>query len=433
MSTVEKLAQSRVRIEATIEAADFSKAIETAYNKTRGRYPVQGFRKGRAPRAMIERYYGKEVFYEDAVEELWRGAFEAAVEEHDLSVVSAPLVNVRSVVEGEPVVLIMECAVYPEVKLGQYKGVEITNLEAIVTDEEVEAAIERERNQLVRYVEADRPIEMGDRITFDYKGRVGDEYFAGGEAKDAQLEIGSGRFIPGFEEAMVGIGKDEEKEISVTFPEEYHAEELAGKKAVFEVVVHEIRYPEYPDVDDEFAKDVSDFDTLAEWKDDIRANMLKEAERRAKATMQNEALAKIADACEMEIPEIMIEGQIDRLMENLQNRLAYSGITLEMYIQYTGQTLEDMREQFRPDAERRVKNQVALDEITKVENITATEEEIAAKSAEYAEFAGKKVEELDEEEKKYVEEDVVIDKTLEFILENAVKVEPAEAKAEDAE
>lgn len=426
-STVEKLAKSRVRIEATVEAQDFMKAIETAYQKTRGRYAVQGFRRGRAPRAIIERFYGKEVFYEDAIEELWRDAFESAIAEHDLSVVSAPTVNVRHAVEGEPVTLIMECAVYPEVKLGQYKGVEVVNIVPEVTDEQVEAVIERERNNLVRYIEADRPIENGDRIIFDYKGRVGEEYFEGGEAKGAQLDIGSGRFIPGFEEAMIGIPKEEEREISVTFPEEYHAEDLAGKKAVFEVLVHEIRYPEYPDVDDEFAKDVSDFDTLAEWKADIKENMLKDAQRRATATMQNEALGKIADGCEMEIPEIMIEGQIDRLLENLQNRLAYNGLTLEMYCQYAGVTLDDLREQNREEAQRRVKNQVALDEVTKVENITATPEEIAAKTAEYAQYVGKSVEEFEasasEDEKKYLEEDVIIDKTLDFILENAVKVD----------
>ncbi|MDL2225581.1 trigger factor [Eubacteriales bacterium OttesenSCG-928-M02] len=431
-STMEKLEKSTVKLEVTVGAVEFSLALQNAYQRTRGRYTVQGFRKGKAPRNLIERYYGDNVFYEDAIEEVWPKAFSDAVEEHGLDIVSRPQITITQVGEGQPLIFTAVCAVYPEVTLGKYKGVEVERIVPTVTEEQVQQVIDNEGAKLIRYIEVDRPIQMGDRITFDYKGKVGEDYFEGGEAENAQLDIGGGQFIPGFEEAMVGIPKGEHREIPVTFPTEYHAEDLAGKDAIFEVMVHDIREAEYPVLDDEFAKDVSDFDTMEEWKQDIKDKMMEEAERSAKATMQNAILEKIAQDSTFDVPDMMVEGQIDRTIQNLAYRLQESGIPLEMYLQYTGLSMDALRDQYREESAKRVTNQIVLDEITKAENLTASEEELDQKLSEYAAQIDATLEEykqnLTEDDRRYFMEDVAIDKTLDFILNNAKIVDKLEEK-----
>ena len=426
-STVEKLENSIVKINVTIDAEDFSKAIVVAYNKHKGAYPVQGFRKGHAPRAVIERMYGKDVFYEDAVDEVWQPAFLAAIEEHKIDIVSRPSVQTVSAEDGKPLELAFFVAVYPDVELGKYKGIEITKVDASIPEEQVDAMIQAEQQRLVRYVEAERPVQTGDRITFDYKGRVGEEYFAGGEAQGAQLDIGSGQFIPGFEEGMIGFVKDQPGEITVTFPTEYHAPELAGKEAIFEVLVHEIRVPEYPDIDDDLAKDVSEFDTIQEWKASLRAMLEAEAQRSAVVQMQNEALAIIAADSKLELPGAMIEEQMDNMMDNMDGRLQQNGLSLDDYCRYMGMKKEQVRETFREEATTRLRNQLVLDEITKQEGIKATEEEIAARIEELAKGAGKTVEEykaaMGPNAAEYIGTDIAVDKTLDFLIDNAKLVD----------
>ena len=288
-STVKKLEKSTVEIRLTVPADQFNAAMNTAYQKQRGYFSVQGFRKGKAPRRVIENFYGPDVFVEGAVDEVAPKFLEEALKEHDLELVGRPAVSLEEAYKpGADVPLVFIVAVYPEVELGAYKGLELQKPDATVTDEMVKHELEHARQDRVRYIEVDRPIQMGDRIIFDYKGKVGDTYFEGGEAKGATLDIGSGQFIPGFEEGMVGVEKEQAREIPVKFPEQYHAEELAGKDAVFEVLVHEVREKELPDVDDDLAKDASEFDTLAEWKEDIRAKLTEAAEQQAKVSLQRQ-------------------------------------------------------------------------------------------------------------------------------------------------
>ena len=422
-STVEKLENSVVKINVTIDAEEFAKAIVVAYNKHKGSYPVQGFRKGHAPRVVIERMYGKDVFYEDAVDELWQKAFIAAVEEHKLEIVSRPSLQIEHAQEGEALQLAFYCAVYPEVKLGKYKGIELHKVDADVPEAQINSLIQMEQQRLVRYIEVDRPVQMGDRIVFDYKGRVGEEYFAGGEAKDAQLEIGSGRFIPGFEDGLVGMEKEKDGEVLVKFPEEYHAAELSGKDAVFEVRIHSIMEAEYPDIDDDLAKDVSEFDTLEEWKASLRRGLEEDAQHTAMVQMQNEALQIIADNSTFELPAAMVDDQMDNMLENTAHRLEENGIKLEDYCRYMGSTKEQVRESFREEATTRLRNQLVLDEITKQEGITATPEEIEERIRKQAEGAEMSVEEykklLGERAEEYMATDIAVDKTLDFIIEHA--------------
>ncbi len=432
-STMKKLEKSTVQVNVTLPAQAFSEALERAYTRERGHFAVQGFRKGRAPRKVIEAHYGKDIFFEGAVDDLAPKALADACEEHKIDIVGRPSVAIESAKEGEDLKLIFTMAVYPEVELGDYKGLSIEKQEATVTPEMVQAELERARDARVRYVEVDRPIQQGDRIIFDYKGKIGEDYFEGGTAEKAQLDIGSGQFIPGFEDAMVGIETGAWREIPVQFPEQYHAEELAGKHAVFEVFVHEVREREMPEIDDDLAKDASEFDTLDEWKADIQKNLQEQAERTAKTAMQNEVIEKAAENAKLEIPDAMIEAQMDNIVRDFATRLQYQGLKLEDYCKYAGITLQEMREQTRPDAERRVKNQIVLDEITKREEIKATDEEVQKRIAEYAERYGQKVEEfeknLTEQDRTYFAEDVAIEKTLDFLLDNAKQVKPKKSAA----
>lgn len=430
-STVKKLEKSTVEIRLTVPADQFNAAMNTAYQKQRGYFSVQGFRKGKAPRRVIENFYGPDVFVEGAVDEVAPKFLEEALKEHDLELVGRPAVSLEEAYKpGADVPLVFIVAVYPEVELGAYKGLELQKLDATVTDEMVEHELEHARQDRVRYIEVDRPIQMGDRIIFDYKGKVGDTYFEGGEAKGAKLDIGSGEFIPGFEEGMVGVEKEQAREIPVKFPEQYHAKELAGKDAVFEVLVHEVREKELPDVDDDLAKDASEFDTLAEWKEDIRAKLTEAAEQQAKVSLQNQALQAAAQNAKLEIPDAMVEGQMDNLLRDFAQRLMYQGLDLNEYCKYTGMTAEQLRESTRNDALRRCTNQVVLDAITKAEGFAASDEEVEAKAEEYAKRYNQDPEtfkkNLTEQDRGYIAEDVAIEKTLAFLVENAKLVEKKE-------
>lgn len=425
-STVERLEKSTVRINVEIPAEDFEKAVQTAYYKERGRYTIQGFRKGHAPRKLIERFYGEDVFYEGAIEELWRGALEEAVKEHNLDTVGRPSISIEQVKLGEPLKMSYIIAVYPEVKLGQYKGLEIEDEKIEVTEEQVQNELELARNERIRWAEVAREVQNTDRVVIDFKGKVDDSYFEGGSAEDYTLEIGSGRFIPGFEEQLIGLPQNEWREITVVFPEDYHAEEMKGKKAVFEVMVKEVREKEMPEIDDDLAKDASEFDTLEEWKQDIRKKLEMFAQDQAKNDKRNSALLAAAKNAELEIPDAMIDIQLDGMLRDFNNRLAYQGLNLEEYVKLTGQTLDDIRNTMRPDAEMRVRNQLVLDQIRKEEGIEATEEEIDRKIAELAAMYNKSKEEyekgLQDFERKYIAEDIAIEKTLDMMVENAILI-----------
>ena len=432
-TTMQKREKSTVQIDAIIPAQDFGQAIERAYVRERGRYTVQGFRKGHAPRKMVERIYGAETFYDGAIDDLAPSVMEEARKEYNFEMVGRPSLSVEQAKEGEDLKLSFVFAVYPEVKLGEYKGLSVERASSDVPIEKVQAELEAARDARVRYVEVDRPIELGDRIIFDYKGKLGDEYFEGGSAEKAQLDIGAGQFIPGFEDAMVGLGANEHREISVKFPDEYQAENLRGQQAVFEVFVHEIRKKELPEIDNDLAMDASEFDTLEDWKADIEHHLKHEAEHQAQNTMQNELLEKAAANAEFEVPDAMVDAQVESIIRDYATRLSYQGIRLEDYMQYANVTIEQMREDVRPEALRRVRNQLVLDEITKAEGIKAEADEIDARIAEFAQRYQKTTEEfvkdLSDQDREYIQEDVAIQKTLQFLFDNAVITEKSEVPA----
>lgn len=426
MATMEKLEGSKVKLTIEIAADEFEKAVQEAYLKTRKKYSVPGFRKGHAPRKVIENAYGWIVFFDDAFDLVYPNAYEAAVQEHGITPVDRPDVSIVSVEQGAPIVFTAEVAVKPEVTLGAYKGIEVEKQEYNVTDEMVEAEIDKEREKIASTSEiTDRPVANGDKINLDYSGSVDGVKFEGGTAEGQELTIGSGTFIPGFEEQLVGMNPGEEKDITVTFPEKYHSEELAGKEAVFHVKVNAILETNLPEADDEFAKDVSEFDTIAELRADKR-KMLEEAEAlHAKNVRENALITKACENATVEIPEAMIERQIDHMLNDIRYRLSMQGISLEDYCKYTGSSIEAMRKEMRGDAEKRVKSQLVLEAISKAEALEATAEEIEQKLDEYAAQFGDKAESfkkgLTEEDKLYFADQIVLDKTIALLCDNAVE------------
>lgn len=426
MATMEKLEGSKVKLTIEIAADEFEKAVQEAYLKTRKKYSVPGFRKGHAPRKVIENAYGWIVFFDDAFDLVYPNAYEAAVQEHGITPVDRPDVSIVSVEQGAPIVFTAEVAVKPEVTLGAYKGIEVEKQEYNVTDEMVEAEIDKEREKIASTSEiTDRPVASGDKINLDYSGSVDGVKFEGGTAEGQELTIGSGTFIPGFEEQLVGMNPGEEKDITVTFPEKYHSEELAGKEAVFHVKVNAILETNLPEADDEFAKDVSEFDTIAELRADKRKKLEEAEALHAKNVRENALITKACENATVEIPEAMIERQMDHMLNDIRYRLSMQGISLEDYCKYTGSSIEAMRKEMRGDAEKRVKSQLVLEAISKAEALEATAEEIEQKLDEYAAQFGDKAESfkkgLTEEDKLYFADQIVLDKTIALLCDNAVE------------
>ena len=426
MATMEKLEGSKVKLTIEIAADEFEKAVQEAYLKTRKKYSVPGFRKGHAPRKVIENAYGWIVFFDDAFDLVYPNAYEAAVQEHGITPVDRPDVSIVSVEQGAPIVFTAEVAVKPEVTLGAYKGIEVEKQEYNVTDEMVEAEIDKEREKIASTSEiTDRPVANGDKINLDYSGSVDGVKFEGGTAEGQELTIGSGTFIPGFEEQLVGMNPGEEKDITVTFPEKYHSEELAGKEAVFHVKVNAILETNLPEADDEFAKDVSEFDTIAELRADKRKKLEEAEALHAKNVRENALITKACENATVEIPEAMIERQSDHMLNDIRYRLSMQGISLEDYCKYTGSSIEAMRKEMRGDAEKRVKSQLVLEAISKAEALEATAEEIEQKLDEYAAQFGDKAESfkkgLTEEDKLYFADQIVLDKTIALLCDNAVE------------
>lgn len=429
-SIVEKTENNKVKITITVDAETFEKANHSAYLKSRGKINVPGFRKGKAPKAVIIQRYGEGVFYEDAFDEVFPVAYQEAILENDIKPVERPAIDILEIGK-EGVKFTCEVTVMPEVKLGDYKGVEIEAPEYKVTAKQVNAQIDSEREKIARWVEVDRKVKKGDRATIDYKGFVADVAFEGGEAQGHPLEIGSGSFIPGFEEQVIGMSKGEQKDVIVTFPTEYHSEELKGKEAKFEVTVHEISVKELPELDDEFAKDVSEFDTLADYKKDIRKKLKEQAKARTESEIENLVVEKVSENSEVEIPQPMIEREIDYMVQDMQRRMSYQGINLEEYLRLTNTELSTLREQFKGDAQKRVKTGLVLEEIQKAENFDVTDEDIDNELEQIAKSGNQSVEEIKKtltpDNINYLRESVMNKKTVAFLKDNAT-MKPKEAK-----
>ena len=423
---VEKLEKNRAKLTVEVSAEDFEKAIEKVYQKQKKQISIPGFRKGKVPRVMVEKMYGKEVFYEDAANDLIPDAYDNALDECEEDIVSSPKIEVTQIEAGKPFVFTATVALKPEVKLGEYKGIKIEKIEREVTEEEILAEINRERNKNARNITIeDRPVKDGDMTVIDFEGFVDGEAFEGGKGENYPLTIGSGAFIPGFEEQLVGAEIGKEVEVKVTFPEEYRAEELQGKEAVFKCTVHEIKEKELPELDDEFASEVSEFDTLEEYKEDVKKNLTEKKVKDAETARENAAVEAAVKASEIEIPEAMLETQQRQMVDEFSQRITMQGMSMEQYMQFTGATYEKLIEQVKPQAEERIRARLVLEAIAKSENIVATEEDYEKEMktmAEVYQMEIDKVKELmGEREKKNIMLDLAVRKAADFVAENAIE------------
>ncbi|HNX62119.1 MAG TPA: trigger factor [Candidatus Limiplasma sp.] len=433
--TVEKLSGNKVKITFKAPSADFEAAVEKAYLKTRGRINVPGFRKGKAPRKLIERMYGEAVFYDDALEMLFPDAYREAVEKEDLHPVAQPELSVEKIEKGQDVDFSCEVFVQPEVKLGDYKGVEVTRKVREIAQADIEERLKQEQKRVARSVDVtDRAVQNGDEVNLDYSGTVDGVAFDGGTAKDQKLLIGSNTFIPGFEEQMIGMTIGEEKDLSVKFPEEYHAENLKGKDAVFHVKVNAITHEELPEIDDEFAGEVSDFDTLDAFTADIRSKLEKTAEEQATEAAKQSLIQKIVDAAEVEIPSPMVEEKLDDMLAEMNWRMQQQGFDMKKYIQLTGQTEEQMREMYRGEAQNNLKTELVLDEIVKAEDVKVEEKDSDALIEDYAKAMDHTLEamkaELSEGQKAYFEHRAQVTKTLDMLWDAAKVTDEKEVPAQ---
>ena len=421
----EEVEKNLSKITFEVSAEEFAQAINRAYKKNAGKFNIPGFRKGKAPKAIIEKYYTEAVFYDDAINDVLPAAYEAALKESGLESVARPEIDVEEIKKGEPVVFTALVTTKPEVTLGEYKGIEIDKIDYTVSEEDIDKDIQATQMKNARMVEVDdRAVENGDIVVLDFEGSVDGVPFDGGKGEGYELEIGSNTFIPGFEEQLVGAKIDEPIDVNVTFPEEYHAPDLAGKDAVFACVVHEIKVRELPELDDDFASEVSEFDTMDEFRADVRKKLEEQAENRAKTETENAVIEKVTANAEVDIPDAMIENQIDVMINDFAQRLSYQGMNLETYCQYTGQTKEMMREQFKERAQKQVLSSLVLEAISKTEGIEANEEEVEMQlvdmSKKYNMELDKIKELLGDAEKENIKRDLSISKTIDMLVNNAV-------------
>ena len=392
---VEKLEKNMAKLTIEASAEDFEKAIQKVYLKARGRINIPGFRKGKAPRKLIEKMYGTGVFYEDAANDLIPTAYAEALKDCDLEIVSRPEINVTQIESGKPFIFTAEVAVKPEVTLGEYKGVEVEKSDVEVTDEDINKEVDKERENNSRTIDVDdRAVESGDIIKLDFDGSVDGVPFAGGKAENYTLTIGSGSFIPGFEDQLIGTKIGEDKDVTVTFPEDYHEKSLAGKEAVFKCKVNAITVKELPDADDEFASEVSEFETLAEYKEDIKKKLTEKKEKEARAKKEAQAVEKAVENATMEIPDAMIDTQVQSMMEDFARRMQSQGLSLEQYFQFTGMDAKKMHDQMKPEALKRIQNSLVLEAVAKAENIEISDEKVDEEIAKMAEAYKMEVEKL---------------------------------------
>ena len=432
---VENLEKNMAKLTIEVPAEE----VEKAYNKEKNKISLPGFRKGKVPRNMIEKMYGPAVFYEEAANILIQANYAAAVEESGADVVSRPTIDVTQIEAGKPFIFTAEVAVRPEVELGKYLGVQVTKIDTSVSDAEVEEALEKERNNNSRTVAVtDRPVAVGDTAIIDFEGFIDGVAFEGGKGENHPLEIGSHSFIDTFEDQLVGKNAGDEVEVNVTFPEEYQAKDLAGKPAVFKVKIHEVKAKELPELNDEFAQDVSEFDTLEEYKADLRKNLEVQKENEAKRTKEDEAIKKIIDKSKMEIPEAMIKTQCESMVNEFAQRIAQSGLSMEQYMQFSGLTMEKLEEQVRPEAETRIKSSLVLEQIAKDENIEVSDDEVKAEVEKMAKAYGmeadKLMEYLGDAEKASIKRDLSVTKAVDLIMENVKeRAKPKSKKEKEAE
>lgn len=424
---VEKMEKNMAKLTIEVSAEDLDKAMQSAYQKAKGKISIPGFRKGKAPRKMIEQMYGKGIFLEDAANALIPEHYSKALEECDLEIVSQPEIDVTQAEPGKPFIFTAEVAVKPEVTLGEYKGLEVPKAEIEVTDEEVDAEIKKEQEKNSRTVTIeDRAAQNDDIVTIDFEGFVDDVAFDGGKGTEYPLTLGSNTFIPGFEEQLVGAKTGDHVDVNVTFPEEYQAPELAGKAAVFKCEVKKIEAKELPELDDDFAKDVSEFDTLAEYRDSIRKNLVEKKESDAVRAKEDAAIDKVIENAEMEIPEAMIQSQCRQMADDFSRRMQSQGLSMEQYFQFTGLTAEKMMEDMKPQALKRIQTRLVLEKIAEVENIQPSEEEISEEISKMAEMykmeADKLKELLGERELEQMKKDMAVQKAVTLVADAAKEV-----------
>lgn len=435
---VEKLEKSMAKLTIEVSADDLEKAIESAYQKNRGKISIPGFRKGKAPRKLIEQMYGKGVFYEDAANELINSEYPKAAEESGEDIVSNPKIDISQVESGKPFIFTAEVALKPPVSLGKYKGVKVEKADLDVTDADVDAEIDKQRNTNARTVEiADRAVQKDDMITLDFEGFVDGEAFKGGKGEDYPLTIGSGAFIPGFEEQLIGVEIGKETEVKVKFPADYQAAELADKDAVFKCAVKAIKEKQLPELNDEFASDVSEFETLQEYREDAKKKLVERKAAEAKAKKEDEAVKAVIEDSEMELPEAMIETQQRQIVNDFAQRLQMQGLSMEQYLQYTGSSVEKMMEQVKPQAEERIKSRLVLEAVAAAEKLEATDEEFEAELKKMADQYKMEVEKIkgmmSEKEQKQIRDDLAVQKAADFVVENSKEAAKKASKSSEDE
>ena len=434
---VENLEHNMAKLTIEVSAEEVEKALQTAYNKQKSNISVPGFRKGKVPRAMIEKMYGAGVFYEDAANTLMQDSYPAALDESGVDVVSRPSIEVVQIEKGQPFIYTAEVAVKPEVELGKYMGVTVTKIDTTVTDEEVDEALEQERQQSSRTVDVtDRAVQDGDIAVIDFEGFADGVAFEGGKGENYSLEIGSHSFIDTFEEQLIGKNIGDELDVNVTFPEQYQAADLAGKPAVFKVKINGIKAKELPELNDDFASDKG-HDTLAEYKEEVKKNLVEKKEEEAKRTKEDEAIQKIIDKSKMDIPEAMIKTQCETMVEEFAQRIAQSGLTMEQYLQFSGITVDQLMEQVKPEAMTRIQSTLVLEAIVKEENIEISDEELDTEIEKMAQGYGMEVDKLKEymgdAQKESMKREMAITKAVELIMANIKERAKAKKKTETAD
>ncbi len=435
---VETLEKNMAKLTIELSVDKLEEALQKAYLQQKNKIRLPGFRKGKVPRNMVEKMYGPEIFFEDAANQLIRENYGDAADESGVDIVSRPTIDIVQIEKGKPFIFTAEVAVRPEVTLGKYKGVTVTKIDTSVSEEEIDEAVEAERLNNARAVTVeDRAIVEGDTAVIDYEGFVDGEPFEGGKGENHSLEIGSHSFIDTFEEQLIGKTNGEETEVNVTFPEDYHAEELAGKPAVFKVKIHEIRVKELPDLDDEFAQDISEFDTLAEYKEDVKKQIEERKKAEARQTKEEEAIKKIVDKSSMEIPDAMLETQIESMIEDFAQRISQQGLSFEQYMQFSGLTMDKLKDQVKPDALSRIKSSLVLEQIVTEENIEATEEDLNTEIDKMAEAYKMTADQIKtmigEAEQKSIKKDIAIQKAVTLVMDNVKERAKPKSKKEEAE
>ncbi|EHO82465.1 trigger factor tig [Eubacterium infirmum F0142] len=430
---------NRVKFTMDFTAEEFEAAVVKAYQDSKDKFNIDGFRKGKAPRSIIEKHFGEGVFFEDAINNLFQTAYPEALNELELEVIDSPQADFSEIGKGKPLTITIDVDVYPVVEVKDYKGIEVEQVDPEVTDEDVDRDIEAMRKRNSRMVVADRPVENGDTVILDYAGFVGDEQFKGGTAENQELKIGSGMFIPGFEEQLIGVKAGESKDVVVTFPEDYQTKELAGKEATFKCTVHEVKFEELPELDDEFAKDVSEFDTLAELRDDARVRILESAKLQCENEAKDKVIAQVYENNKVEAPATMVADEMDRMIQELEQQMRYQGLNIQQYLQFTGSTLDDLRKEIKPEAEKRVATRIVLRSIGDVEKVEVTDEDMDKELQRMSEAYNTDSENikkmLGEENLAFFRKDIALTKVMDMLYNEAkiTMVKAADIEAKKAE